>query len=73
MIIGDLNAKIRKEKREGVTGVFEFGELNEREEMLSKLCTEDELVFKKTFHHLPHRKLYTWKSPQDNPKHIGKN
>ena len=63
MIMGDWNAKVGREKIQGVTGGFGLGEMNERGKRLIEFCQENSLVITNTTFQQNARRLYTWKSP----------
>lgn len=67
--MGDWNAKVGEEKVLNVTGSYGLGSRNERGTRFIEFCQENNLVITNTCFKLPYRRLYTWKSPQDQ---IGK-
>ncbi|XP_039278804.1 craniofacial development protein 2-like [Nilaparvata lugens] len=73
IVMGDFNAKVGKDKVEAQTGGFGLGERNERGERLIQFCQEKDLMVANTYFKLPYRRLYTWKSPADNPENIIRN
>src|ERR1700761_4611735 len=44
MVMGDFNAEVAEERREGVTGSYGLGERNERGERLAQYCKEQDMV-----------------------------
>ena len=73
IILGDLNAKVGKGKVEGIVGDWGIGERNDRGGRLVQFCDENNLVITNTWYKLPPRRLYTWKSPQDNEQQVVRN
>ena len=73
IVMGDFNAKIGRGSVDGVVGRYGLGVRNERGDRLVQFCQEEDLVATNTFFNLPPRRLYTWKSPQDNPQNIVRN
>ncbi|XP_072402422.1 uncharacterized protein [Diabrotica undecimpunctata] len=73
LIMGDFNAKVGQSKTGKVVGNFGLGERNERGDRLVQFCQEHNLVLTNTLFKLPHRRLYTWKSPADSPDKIIRN
>ncbi|XP_055371845.1 uncharacterized protein LOC129605874 [Condylostylus longicornis] len=69
-ILGDFNAEVGIEETRNVTGSFGLGNRNERGERLVEFCQEKRLQIMNTLFSLPPRRLYTWKSPQDNDENI---
>ena len=65
IVMGDLNAKVGKEKYETIVGNHGLGKRNERGERLIQFCNETNLSIMNTFFQQPDRRLYTWKSPGD--------
>ena len=63
IVIGDWNAKVRREKVPGVTGGFGLGEINERGKRLIEFCQENSLANTNTTFQQSLRRLHTWKSP----------
>ena len=63
IIMGDWNAKVGREKIQGVTGGFGLGEMNERGKRLIEFCQENSLVITNTTFQQNAKRLYTWKSP----------
>ncbi|XP_055384420.1 uncharacterized protein LOC129614059 [Condylostylus longicornis] len=66
IVLGDFNAKVGSTQVEGVTGHFGLGDRNERGDRLIQFCQENKMKIANTWFSLPPRRLYTWKSPQDN-------
>jgi endonuclease/exonuclease/phosphatase family metal-dependent hydrolase len=64
-VIGDLNAKVGKDKYLGITGAFGLGKRNERGTRLIQFCERNQLVITNTWFEHPARHIYTWKSPGD--------
>ncbi|XP_055373661.1 craniofacial development protein 2-like [Condylostylus longicornis] len=73
IIMGDFNAKIGKSQVEKIVGPFGLGTRNPRGDRLIQFCTEQELKIMNTWFCLPPRRLYTWKSPEDNDRNIIRN
>ncbi|XP_077301158.1 uncharacterized protein LOC143921680 [Arctopsyche grandis] len=72
-ILGDFNAKVGNIQTD-VTGKFGLGERNERGDRLIAFCQENNLIVTNTWFDLPKRRLYTWKSPQDETsKNLARN
>ena len=62
-IIGDWNAKVRRQETPGVTGKFDLGVQNGEGQKLIEFCQENTLVIANTLFQLHRRRLYTWTSP----------
>ena len=62
-VMGDLNAKVGKERTTNITGQYGLGTRNERGERLIEFCQQNELLITNTYFKQHPRKLYTWKSP----------
>ncbi|XP_055380706.1 uncharacterized protein LOC129611541 [Condylostylus longicornis] len=73
IIMGDFNAKIGKSQVEKIVGPFGLGTRNPRGDRLIQFCTEQELKIMNTWFCLPPRRLYTWKSPEDNDRNVIRN
>ncbi|KAK9879437.1 hypothetical protein WA026_006507 [Henosepilachna vigintioctopunctata] len=54
-------------------GQYGLGVRNERGDRLIEFCKEENLTIKNTYYDLHPRRLYTWKSPQDNPLRVVRN
>jgi len=67
IVMGDFNAKVGAGIVSEVTGQWGLGTRNERGERLVQFCQEEELIIANTYFKLPARRLYTWRSPRDNP------
>ena len=65
IVMGDMNAKIGKEKVDSYVGEFGLGNRNERGDRLLEFCVEKDLMIANTHFQHPERRLYTWKSPGD--------
>ena len=63
IIMGDWNAKVGREKLQGVTGGFGLGEMNERGKRLIEFRQENSLVITNTTFQQNARRLYILKSP----------
>ena len=63
--MGDMNAKVGREKYGSVVRRYGLGERNERGAHLINFCEENKLVIMNTFFKQHPRRLYTWKSPGD--------
>ena len=64
-MIGDWNAKVRRQEIPGVTGNYGFGVQNETGQRLIEFCQENALVIGNTLFQQHKRRLYTWTSPDD--------
>ena len=73
MIMGDFNSKIGKGRMFDVVGEHGLGVRNERGDRLLQFCQEEAMVITNTFFKLPKRRLYTWRSPADQPGNIVRN
>lgn len=73
VIMGDFNAKIGKGRFENLVGPYGLGTRNERGDRLLEFCQEEHLTITNTWFQLPPRRLYTWKSPADNPQKLVRN
>lgn len=73
VILGDFNAKIGKGKVTDIIGEYGLGIRNDRGDRLIQFCQEEEYVISNTWFKLPHRRIYTWKSPQENELTIVRN
>ena len=73
IILGDFNSKIGKGKSGKHVGEYGLGIRNERGDRLLQFCQENDMIITNTFFKLPNRRLYTWKSPQDNDNNIVRN
>lgn len=73
IVMGDWNAKIGKGERGNLVGAFGLGERNERGDRLYTFCLEHQFVITNTYFKLPPRRLYTWRSPRDQPNSIVRN
>ena len=58
-IIGDWNAKIRRQEIPGVTGIFGLGVKNEAGKRLTEFCQKNTLVIANTLFRQHKRRLYT--------------
>ena len=67
-IIKDWNAKVGSQETPGVTGKFGLGVRNEAGERLIEFCQENALVIANTLFQQHKRRLYTWTSPDCQPK-----
>ena len=67
-IIGDWNAKVGSQETPGVTGKFGLGIQNEARQRLIEFCQENALVIANTLVQKHKRRLYTWTSPDGQPK-----
>ena len=66
--IGDCNAKIGSQETPGVTGKFGLGVQNEAWQRLIEFRQENTLVIANTDFQQHKRRLYTWTSPDGQPK-----
>ncbi|XP_049786262.1 craniofacial development protein 2-like [Schistocerca cancellata] len=73
IIMGDFNAKIGEGSEGDLIGPFGLGTRNERGDLLSQFCQENNLCTTNTFFKLPKRRLYTWKSPRDCNEEVCRN
>ena len=62
-IIGDWNAKVRRQETPGVTGKFGLGVQNEAGQRLIDFCQENALVIVNALFQQHKGRLYTWTSP----------
>lgn len=73
IIMGDFNAKIKQGAEENIAGTHGLGSRNRRGDRLVQFCLENDLCISNTFFKLPPRRIYTWKSPADQPNNIVRN
>ena len=62
-IMGDWNAKVRRQETPGVTGKIGLGIWNEAGQRLIEFCQENALVRGNTLFQQHKRSFYTWTSP----------
>ena len=67
-IIGDWDAKVESQETPGVTGKFDLGVQNEARQRLIEFCQEMALVIANTLFQQHKRRLYTWTSPDGQPR-----
>ena len=67
-IIGDWNAKVGSQETPEVTGKFGLGIQNKAGQRLIEFCQENALVIANTLFQQHKRRLYTWTSPDGQPK-----
>ena len=67
-IIGDWNARVGSQETPRVTGKFVLGIENEAGQRLIKFCQENALVIVNTLFQQHKRRLYTWTSPDGQPR-----
>ena len=67
-IIGDWNAKVGGQETPRVTGKFGLGVQNEARQRLIEVCQEDTLLIANTLFQQHKRRLYTWTSPDGQPR-----
>jgi len=67
-IIRDSNAKIGSQETRGVTGKFGLGVQNEAWKRLTEFCQENAMVIENTLFQQHRRRLYTWTSPDGQPR-----
>ena len=67
-IIGDWNAKVGSQEAAEVTGNFGLGVWNEVGQRLIEFCQENALVIANTLFQQHKRRLYTWTSPDGQPR-----
>ncbi|XP_060519890.1 uncharacterized protein LOC132698058 [Cylas formicarius] len=73
IIQGDFNAKIGSLQADQIVGPYGLGDRNHRGDRLVQLCQEENFKITNTWFSLPPRRLYTWRSPQDNKENIVRN
>ena len=66
MIMGDLNAKVGRGRVGDTVGFFGLGDRNDRGDMWIEWCEENNQMIVNTWFQKHPRKLYTWKSPDNN-------
>ena len=64
-IIGDWNAKVGSQEIPGIIGKFGRGAQNEAGQRLIEFCQENTLIIANILFQQHKRRLYTWKSPDD--------
>ena len=62
IIMGDLNAKVGRGKRNTAVGPFRLGDSNERGDIWNDWCEENSMAVMNTWLKQHERNLYTWKS-----------
>ena len=67
-VMGDLNAKVGKERTTDITGQYGLGTRNKRGERLIEFCQQNKLIITNTYFKQHPRKLYTWKSPDGDTR-----
>ena len=67
-VMGDLNAKVGKERTTDITGQYGLGTRNKRGERLIEICQQNKLIITNTYFKQHPRKLYTWKSPDGDTR-----
>ena len=67
-VMGDLNAKVGKERTTDITGQYGLGTWNKRGERLIEFCQQSKLIITNTYFKQHPRKLYTWKSPDGDTR-----
>ena len=67
-IIRDWNAKVGSQETPGVTGRFGLGVQNEGGQRLIEFCQGNTLVIANTLFQQHKRRLYTWTSPDGQPR-----
>ena len=67
-IKGEWNAKVGSQEITAVTGKFGLGVQNEAGQRLIEFCQENALVIANTLFQQHKRRLYTWTSPDGQPK-----
>ncbi|XP_060531543.1 uncharacterized protein LOC132705128 [Cylas formicarius] len=73
IIQGDFNAKIGSLQADQIVGPYGLGDRNHRGDRLVQFCQEENFKITNTWFSLPPRRLYTWRSPQDNKDNIVRN
>ena len=64
-ITGDWDAKVGSQEIPGVTGKFGLGVQNEAGQRITELCQENTLIIANTLFQQHKRRLYTWRSLDD--------
>ena len=67
-IIGDWKAKVGSQEIPGIMGKFGLGIQNEAGQRLIEFCQENALVLANTLFQQHKRRLYTWISPDGQPR-----
>ena len=62
------NAKVGSQETPGITGKFDLGVWNEAGQRLIEFCQENALVIANTLFQQYKRRLYTWTSPDGQPR-----
>ena len=62
-IMGDWNAKVRRQETPGVTGKIGLGIWNEAGQRLIEFCQKNALIIANTLFQQHKRRFYTWTSP----------
>lgn len=68
IIMGDMNAKIGKNEGEKATGMFSYGERNERGKRLVEFAESNKLFIMNTFFKKKESRKWTWISPDGQTK-----
>ena len=68
LVMGDINAKVGKGRQQDIVGPHGLGRRNERGDTWVQWCEQNDQIITNTwFEHNP-RRLWTWRSPDDNTK-----
>ena len=67
-VMGDLNAKVGKERTTDITGQYGLGTRNKCGERLTEFCQQNKLIITNNYFKQHPRKLYTWKSPDGDTR-----
>jgi len=68
IVMGDFNAKIGEGRQNQIVGPHGLGVRNERGDVLVEWCEEKELTATNTWFKQHKRRLYTWKSPDEQTR-----
>lgn len=63
--MGDLDAKVGRDKYQDIIGDFDLSSRNERRDLYAEFCQKRELLITNTWYELSSRRLYTWITPED--------
>ena len=67
-VMGDLNAKVGKERTTDITSQYGLGTRNKRGERLIEFCQQHKLIVTNTYFKQHPRKVYTQKSPDGDTR-----
>ena len=68
IVMGDFNIKIGEGRQDLLVGPHWLGNRNERGDVLMEWCEEKELVITNTWFKQHKRRLFTWKSPDEQTR-----